>query len=240
MLEIVIARPLVTRFHRQLVTPEWVAKLREFLSTTRLRGQGRLQTEFGDERYMGPESVVKYRFHVVVNDEMADLSPIQTGESAFVEWQPKRGGFKMLGVWWWLEWRDDVLRRLLPKECKQVGDWQPLIRRLVYTGAVTNEQIGDLVRTYSGVPALEGEVDPEVMRHARASEKPVNVETALHLDRMRGFAAVRVEEPAVIVAVSDWTKADNAAGVGMDFDRRVGLRWATQEQVDAILAQREG
>lgn len=100
---------LVTSFHRELVTVAWLQKLTEFLSVyDRLKGRGLVRSDYNQERFMGPQSVVKYRFKVEFADPAPDDSPLWSGQTAEVEYRPREGTFKLRNLWWSVHWMDEI------------------------------------------------------------------------------------------------------------------------------------
>jgi len=98
---------LVTSFHLHLVTVEWLRKLMLFLEQDpRLEGRAVVTSDYNEDRFMGPESVVKYRFRIEFPERSAS-SPLWSGYTAEVEYNPRRDDFKMRNVWWSVTWKGD-------------------------------------------------------------------------------------------------------------------------------------
>lgn len=105
---------LVTRFHLQLVTVEWLRKLMLFLEQDpRLEGSAVVTSDYNEDRFMGPESVVKYRFRIEFPDRPAS-SPLWSGYTAEVEYNPRRDDFKMRTVWWSVTWKGEPDMAAIP------------------------------------------------------------------------------------------------------------------------------
>ncbi|HZE96386.1 MAG TPA: hypothetical protein VE981_05140 [Planctomycetota bacterium] len=91
----------VTAFHKALAVPSWIAALEAFV-TARIRTSGAYQTTNGsgvvravytDERYLGPNSVVRYRFEVSVDVDRDGPTRLRDHYVASVEFDPASGGF---------------------------------------------------------------------------------------------------------------------------------------------------
>lgn len=95
---------LTTRLHRQLASPEWIRTL-EALVATRVRQSGQLKTDSGSgsvtsklshERFMGPHSIVKYRFLVAVQVSRGPETEPDRYEARVV-WHPAAMSFSLEG-----------------------------------------------------------------------------------------------------------------------------------------------
>jgi hypothetical protein len=85
-------------FHRELATPAWRAALHEFIETratalgVKGEGSGTVEAAYSEDRYFGPNSVVKYEFTVSVE------WPSSKGTDrlcARVTWEPVPGEFRV-------------------------------------------------------------------------------------------------------------------------------------------------
>ena len=94
---------LVTSFHKGLAGPEWVAALESFV-TERIRstggfksteGTGTVSSRYNEERYMGPLSVVKFRFDVDVRVARSDPAAEPDRYQTSVEYDPEAARFSV-------------------------------------------------------------------------------------------------------------------------------------------------
>ncbi len=152
---------LVNSFHLGLVTVDWLGKLRDFLDRDdRLEGRAIVTSDFNEDRFMGPESVVKYRFRVRF-PERSDESALWTGYNAEVEYHPRRDDFKMRNVWWSATWKDEPnLAELPPLE----GLPEPDVVRSLEEGAARSW--GMVPVSYQGKAAVVAVADPEQLERA--------------------------------------------------------------------------
>jgi hypothetical protein len=85
-------------FHRELATPAWRAALRAFIEARAGalgvggEGTGTVEAAYSDDRYFGPNSVVKYEFKVSVEWRRAG-GPERLEASVF--WEPDPGEFRL-------------------------------------------------------------------------------------------------------------------------------------------------
>jgi hypothetical protein len=93
----------VTAFHKGLATPSWLTALESFVTARILtsgsfqttRGTGSVRALFTDERYLGPNSVVRYRFEVTVQVERDEPTRLRDSYRTVVEFDPASGGFSV-------------------------------------------------------------------------------------------------------------------------------------------------
>lgn len=114
--QVKLSTKLATDFHKSLVTGPWLLSLENFLSAHPalggLGGSGHLIPAFNEARYMGPQSVVKYRFSVAVVANQP-YSSVRRQVVFFVEYRPLQQDFKLFWFSVSLEWRWDVLKERL-------------------------------------------------------------------------------------------------------------------------------
>lgn len=98
---------LATNFHRDLVSPEWLEDLNRHLedhpSLRAKQLRPTLRSPYSEERFMGPESVAKYRFEVQL--EWTQESPLRIEYSFFLEFRPVENSFKELEVATRFSWK---------------------------------------------------------------------------------------------------------------------------------------
>lgn len=141
---------LVTSFHIGLVTPRWLDTLADSLSERpELAGKAFVGTVVGlydEERFMGPESVVKYKFGVNLSWALDPTSPIRVAYKYGVEYRPKTGEFKLGYRKAAYEWKEGADRSDLGERLLALGilrettlspdEIPPSMRELVMAGQV--------------------------------------------------------------------------------------------------------
>ena len=175
--EIRLTPTLTTSFHQQLVTSDFVEKVKACLAAhPALSGRGAsgyLIPDYNEERYMGPQSVVKYRFNIAVVSKRPD-SPVRWQLSFNIEYRPKHDSFRVRFFFISFEWRLETLKN-----------------QLVEAGAVTTEQFDHAVREAESdnrVDKLLGLVSP--VRCLIAQDRAVDSKIQALLVANGGFTLV--------------------------------------------------
>jgi len=98
-------------FHLSLVTSDWLSQLGEYLfSLPPLNGKPfhcRLTSRFNEDRFMGPESVTKYRFETVLDWQLPESCPVDVSYDVELEYRPNDSSFKRLSFRNQYSWRTD-------------------------------------------------------------------------------------------------------------------------------------
>jgi hypothetical protein len=93
----------VTAFHKALAVPSWISALEDFV-TARIRtsgayqtanGTGTVQALYSDERYLGPNSVVRYWFEVQADVDRDEPTPLRDRYKVEVDFDPESGRFSL-------------------------------------------------------------------------------------------------------------------------------------------------
>lgn len=195
---------LTTSFHKGLVTDAWLDTLHGFLKEQPVlegvRANGLLIPAYNEDRYMGPQSIVKYRFGLGLDISEPD-SPLRCIVSFSIEYRPKTNRFKLFNYSTRYEWREAILKnlllgrglaseKLLKRAREDVRELLPLkkilgrdslARLLVESGALAREDLVDLLIENSGIRRVsDDELEPATTLSHR--EDSVTYE-ALYLDR---------------------------------------------------------
>lgn len=93
----------VTAFHKALAVPSWISTLEDFVAARigtsgayqTANGTGLVRAQFTDERYLGPNSVVRYRFEVSVDVDRDEPTRLRDHYVAAVEFDPASGRFSI-------------------------------------------------------------------------------------------------------------------------------------------------
>lgn len=117
--EVAFETDLVTDFHHRLVNSDFLEKLRRHFRANpygrHSKISARLFSIYNEDRYMGPQSVVKYRFEVHLRVSPSDyvLSRLIRME---VEFRPKLDGFVCRGLRQGFVWNREALGQALVEE----------------------------------------------------------------------------------------------------------------------------
>jgi rubrerythrin len=96
----------ITAFHKALAVPAWISALERF-TTERIQASGSYQTTNGtgtvralytDERYLGPNSAVRYRLEIHVDVDREEPTRLRDSFSVAVDFDPQSGRFSVFGV----------------------------------------------------------------------------------------------------------------------------------------------
>ncbi|MCA9778012.1 MAG: hypothetical protein KC800_14885 [Candidatus Eremiobacteraeota bacterium] len=114
--EILLSPQLTTSFHKEFVTSNFVEKLALSIADhPALAGYGAsgyLIPSYNGEEYMGPQSVVKYRFNAAVVANRPK-SPVKWQITYNLDYRPKYDNFRLRHFLLCFEWRLDILKQLL-------------------------------------------------------------------------------------------------------------------------------
>jgi hypothetical protein len=104
---ILLQPKLVTSFHWSLADARWVTDLEAFV-TERVRasaafrtldGSGTLRADYNEDRFMGPQSVVKYHFQIEAQISRGDANAPHDAYQASIEYDPEAGRFSCRNEW---------------------------------------------------------------------------------------------------------------------------------------------
>jgi hypothetical protein len=133
--EVVLEPQLVTAFHLGLVDRPWLEKLVSYLaSQPELAGKGLrgpVRSNHNEDKYMGPNSVVKCRFELPLEWQLGEDSPVIVTYTFGVEYKPTSDDFKTISKAMEYRWRDgsnleNLDERLLSLGVLREEDLDPL------------------------------------------------------------------------------------------------------------------
>jgi hypothetical protein len=100
---ITLQADFITPFHKALATPSWMSALQTYIAE-RIEASGAYQTTKGtgtvhalytDERYLGPNSAVRYRFEVNVDVDRDEPTRLRDSYRSTVDFDPASGRFSL-------------------------------------------------------------------------------------------------------------------------------------------------